>query len=579
VNALDSQITQTEKSIISLLWTKNWSIYKTKVDVSLEKISGNEEIVLKKIKEWEVKYKGKKEKTDKIKYLLLEYIRLSLEEKIAGKANILLKENIIKEQSQITEIEKKEVERSILSIEKIIKTKTENTQTKNIFQTGISQSGKIALVFSTNLSSQGIYSGNINLDNLTVKQQGTDMQANSSVSIDLKDPNGETKLKAFFDAILKDKNSYFLVDKLEILKENEQVKPFLEMLKKIDEKNAYIKQEGTSDVLDWNITSVVETLKKKQNFSFENLFSKKIFFEAYKKEKVGTYSLIPTKELCNLLKSYSWNDEKECSEKESFDLIKPFIDGTINLQININGNINTLSLLIKETGVSIDASTVFSQNDLEKISFNATPDEKIFPWEKVSLYYKKNEKITMLINSDNEKIEWNMLIILDENNAIKSGNGNITSPSFKWNFEIKEKTISGSFKVEDQGKEKISWTIRGKIGWDGTIETLQIQFWGKAVLSQQDTFSGKLIFSKSSNTVNIAYQDTKNDFSFDIQLDKKSDKQYTGNIIFSYQEEKQNKVFCRLDFDITTTFWDVKIEAPKNSLKLEEVLNEPTVNK
>jgi mevalonate pyrophosphate decarboxylase len=76
------------------------------------------------------------------------------------------------------------------------------------------------------------------------------MQANSSVSIDLKDPNGETKLKAFFDAILKDKNSYFLVDKLEILKENEQVKPFLEMLKKIDEKNAYIKQEGTSDVLD-----------------------------------------------------------------------------------------------------------------------------------------------------------------------------------------------------------------------------------------------------------------------------------------------------------------------------------------
>jgi hypothetical protein len=54
--------------------------------------------------------------------------------------------------------------------------------------------------------------------------------------------------------------------------------------------------------------------------------------------------------------------------------------------------------------------------------------------------------------------------------------------------------------------------------------------------------------------VNIAYQDTKNDFSFDIQLDKKSDKQYTGNIIFSYQEEKQNKVFCRLDFDITTTF-------------------------
>jgi len=75
------------------------------------------------------------------------------------------------------------------------------------------------------------------------------------------------------------------------------------------------------------------------------------------------------------------------------------------LQINLNKNISNFSLSVKEKSVSIDATAIFSQDDIEKISLIITPDKKIFPSEEFSFYYKKYEKMTMKLNSYNGKLE------------------------------------------------------------------------------------------------------------------------------------------------------------------------------
>jgi len=225
-----------------------------KIDISLEKISGNEEILLKKIKESEIKYKGENEKIGTTKSFLLQYIKAKLEEKIAENEALLLKKEIEKNQAQINKDEKEEAEKTLLKIEEIIKKKADKAGFENIFQTRKNQSGKVALSFS---SGQNPYNGTIQLDNLNIKQQERNIQINSFVNIDLKDSSGETKLKAFFDVILKDKNFYYFVDKLEILKESKQVNPNLEMLKKLEKKNSYIKQTETSNFL---IKSIINTL-------------------------------------------------------------------------------------------------------------------------------------------------------------------------------------------------------------------------------------------------------------------------------------------------------------------------------
>gem|GEM_PF-1259983 len=75
------------------------------------------------------------------------------------------------------------------------------------------------------------------------------------------------------------------------------------------------------------------------------------------------------------------------------------------MQINLNKNISNFSLSVKEKSVSIDATAIFSQDDIEKISLIITPDKKIFSSEEFSFYYKKYEKMTMKLNSYNGKLE------------------------------------------------------------------------------------------------------------------------------------------------------------------------------
>lgn len=557
----------TEKKISSLIWKEKWEKYKIKLDKIVVKINGNEEIIIKKIEE----NKLSRKKTS-LEYLILEYINIQLKENLKEKNIVTEKENIKNQKMKISEADKKEVKRAIIQIEKIINEKQKKLWIDKVNQDKLSSSGKISFSFFNNFSQKYAYSGSVSFEDFLLQIQENDLKFSSNIDINIHNNGKETALFTSFESLLKDWIAYYTLDKLEVKKESEESKPYIDILKKIDEKNMYIRQEQNKSLIENNINNLTKNLNKRNSLSF--IFWEKAFFEAIRKEDANTYKLIPTQELCENLK-WLQNKEEACSENELFELIKPFIDGTFNLQIKINGNTNILSLYWKEKNLDIESHMIFSSDDIELIQIEMMPNQKIFPSEWFSFHYKKREKLHISLNAENGKIDWNILLSLDENNQIKSWNGNIKSDFVEGSFEIKEKFLSGNISIKESKKEKIHISFYWNIDEKWRLSNFKSDFTWKAIFSPNDILS----WSWTYNTINwmwinTLYTNGQKNMSINIKTKDSNQENYEWFIDFSYEEKEVWEMKYNLNYNIKQENKSILIEAPKTSISLEELLQD-----
>ncbi|NUJ97426.1 hypothetical protein HGA92_01405 [Candidatus Gracilibacteria bacterium] len=557
----------TEKKISSLIGKEKWGKYKIKLDKIVVKINGNEEIIIKKIEE----NKLFRKKTS-LEYLILEYINIQLKENLKEKNIVVEKENIKNQKMKIGEADKKEVKRAIIQIEKIINEKQKKLGIDKVNQDKLSSSGKISFSFFNNFSQKYAYSGSVSFEDFLLQIQENDLKFSSNIDININNNGKETVLFTSFESLLKDGIIYYTLDKLDVKKESEESKPYIDILKKIDEKNMYIRQEQNKSLIENNINNLTKNLNKRNSLSF--IFGEKAFFEAIKKEDANTYKLIPTQELCESLKGLQ-NKEETCSENELFELIKPFIDGTFNLQIKINGNTNTLSLYGKEKNLDIESHMIFSSDDIELIQIEMMPNQKIFPSEGFSFHYKKREKLHISLNAENGKIDGNILLSLDENNQIRSGNGNIKSDFVEGSFEIKEKILSGNISIKESNKEKIHINFYGNIDEKGRISNFKSDFTGKAIFSPNDIFSGSWTYNTINGMgINTLYTNGQKNMSINIKTKDSNQENYEGFMNFSYEEKEVGEMKYNLNYNIKQENKSSIIEVPKTSISLEELLQD-----
>ena len=504
-------------SRINLQSTITWKIYIEKIDKIITKIKSNEQ----SLKNLETKINEIKNKlltsqqtanTKKIISIInyleakvkLELYRLSISDWAELKNELEKKLEEIKN-SSLSEQETIEVNEKLIKIQLNLLENINNKLWKltKDFENISSYEEKGDFKFDLNLKHELIWriKANLELNDYELKNSDFDAKflAKIKAAIDVEQNWVEPmklKMESFIDFISKDSNIYLLLSELNITDEawNETIKWQLDLLKKIAEKNKYIKIE------DKNSKQVLDLIK---NINPSKIISdgKKIMWEpifrAYKKEW-DRYSLVPSKYACDKFKELSAKFDpfngSNCSESQYENMIKSLADNG-DLYLEVWNNENKLGFEMKQwLGISsFNSYIIFTDTSVEELKSELIAKNN----EGFLLEYTKNSNLNFSLDA------WDTNIILESD---LNKYNDFSSAYVSINLERFAYSLDSEIKYQDN---KISGTtIINDMDWDDFINISHIWKYIKNYLELNNNIN----FTISPIAVSTSWysQDAKN---------------------------------------------------------------------
>ncbi len=316
----------------------------------------------------------------------------------------------------------------------------------------------------------------------------------------------------------------------------EDIKEFLDIVKKMWEKESFIKvqsDENTKKVLEFVKNINPKNLKSKSR-EFEN----KALFEAYGKDW-NKYKLKPTKFACEKYKEFvsvfSPFYGKNCSESQYEDMVKELKD-LWNIYMEFNSGETTLGFESNSDEVNIKTFVKYTPSNIKSISFEAIPLEERFKWEYIKFNYLDKSHLNF-----NYIINWATLNFnskLDFNNKFKDIDFNLKSKENKStaNLKLKNNKITWKFNLVESwydyndkewkviDRHNIKWTIIWNTSGDNSLDNLTIDYTWKDLIKNEENLKWKFSLKKDYIEFNVKMSGEW--IKFDFQLNSKFDEKY-----------------------------------------------------
>ncbi len=552
-------------SKIDLKKIKSWDIYKIKIDELIYKIKDNEK-ALNNLSSKIIEIRAQVSKlptstrTKKVSAILnyldtkvnLEKFRLSLKKS----------ENLINEKNTTKDNLEKRLEEMQTSTLSKADTKKINDKIVQIQLNTLKQvNNKIEILWKdfkklTNHETKGDFKFNMDVDhdliwkvkstlelnNYKVKSSWFNSQFSGELKI-LIDSSFKwqdafkIQLSSFIDFITKDENMYILINKLNIENESSDlfIKEQLEILKKIAEKNKYIKFSSE------DTTQILESLK---NLNPSKILSQPLL-KAYKKQG-NRYYLIPTKYACDTLKELSnvfdpFNGSK-CSESQYNNFLEEMAEvGELYMEIWTHKHKLGFDMFPQPDVKSWNSYIIFTNTSIDKIKSELLAKDS----EGFKLEYIKNQKLDFTLNiygwhKDQFKIKFNSIlnnknqftfidssIDFQENNNSPDAellNAKLTlkNRNIVWNFEYSNKSPS----LNDVLREpwhKITSTLTWKLNRNNKIQDLNFSISWSKINPQEKFLDAEFTKNFSNYTFKLhIMEDEYNSLKTDIKLQNKN---------------------------------------------------------
>ena len=567
-NYEDSLVKEIIIKKVNLKKIRTWDTYIKKVDKIITQIKTNREVLQKlEIKIYTTSIKlNKASKTAKIKKFIaildymsakvkLELYRLSIAEaeqkaiEREEKEKEALKKLEAMKKSTLSETDTKLVNEKLVKIQLNL-LENANKGLKNLVKdfenlSNYEEKGDFKLSFNLDHELAWKIKSELELKNYTAKTSGFNSQFSGQLKALIDSvPKWEDALKlqisSFIDFVSKDGNMYVLLNKLNITDEiwTEKIKAQLDVLKKLAEKNKYIKFE------DRNTKQILETLK---NLNPTKILadSKEVLgkpmFKAYEKNG-DKYSLIPTKYACDKFKELNakfdpWNGST-CSDSQYERMLKKLAEsGDLYIEIWTHKNKLSFDAYPEYDIKSFNSYVIFTDTSIDEVKSELVTT-KWTDWFK--LEYLKNNKLNFDLNVW-EEVQLELNSKLDRNNKFSFIDFDY---NVKWyrsevvaDLKLENKKITWSFKSTtekydwydyDTWKSKykpgdiISWNLTWKQDYNNKLQDLELNISWVDAETKEQFLTAKL--SKKSNNytfiLNIT-EDKKTVFDTNVKLNNK----------------------------------------------------------
>lgn len=481
--------------------------------------------------------------------------------------------------SQLTSSEEKEVEKEILKIQKQIVDKSNSLiiELRDELEQYYNYKQKWDLSINADIKLENNKQFNVKalFENYEIIANNFDSQITTDIDLFFQEVSKETsqdavyKFSAEADLISNEGEMYLLLK--DLLAEGKNIDDAIDTLKLFAQENKYVKisDENSKIVYDalnnFNLDSFLEKSKH---------ISEQPFLKAYKKEG-NTYSLIPTQYACktikeNMSKIYSYIGS-DCNNSQYEELLTEFIKAG-SLQLEINGNTNTLSFIVDENSLSMS----YDDNNILAIIAhlqNGTGDKFHLDYkmseylniEFEDLWYSSDLNFVFESTLDKEnnftfidslysnigKTEWATTTIAD----LSLKNRNIV-----WNWNSQTPKYDYTNRKYIPGK-KLQAQLKGQNNYDNTLKDLTVTFSDDKGLSGSLTYENKTL----SGTLKDINDNSKLDINFSAKYDSYEKLIRDGYLNINFKERKRELNTATWTYSYS---WDLK-EIFTTDIKIE----------
>ena len=404
--------------------------------------------------------------------------------------------------------------------------------------------------------------------------------------------NGETEkleINTFLDYISKDSDLYFMVKDFEVFQSEwvENIQDYLDTLIELWEKNQYIKSwySNNSEILEYiNSYKIIEDSKD----ALSNAL-----FETYKKDDDKFY-IIPTKYSCDLYKAtlnkfdpFYWDD---CSDSQYQDMIEE-IKQMGDFYITIDWNSTTFGFEWKwkyDDNELYKWSITFDDDDLDEIFYWIVPNQEYYPgeWLELTFKNKKSLDLEVLTNGWENKLVLNSLLDNDNNFEyidfdLVYGDTNVNfdldNNKFDWNFEAT--TNYFDYNTYEYVNQNIySWTIKWNTDSKNSIEDFKMTYqWSNIDDNSQflnwsldidwRKFNFQNDYNSENNISNISIDwelSSKNyisDLDSNIEFKSKTRTYNYDTWEYEYSDEYNQTILSKIKIDDWEIDWETTLES------------------
>lgn len=446
--------------------------------------------------------------------------------------------------SNLNETEKKKVENEIVKLQLNLFDKT----TKNLevlfdeFEklTNYEDNGNLKMNMNFDYDSIWKIDYNFNFSDYSIKASNFDSQLKWKIEAVMNasmkwEEEFKIELSWFVDFISKDWNIYLLLEKFNIIDENEisELKEIVKKIKEISETNKYI---SYTDENSKEAMQILNSLTPAKIISEGKSILSKPMFEAYGKVdnkfllKPTKYACDKMKELSNKFDPFNWTS---CTDSQYKKLIKDLNETWIIYMIIWDNN--EIWFISDQDWVKINSKIVYNEKNILEVIANITPDQNKYKNEWLNLSFKNNESLNINTNFDKWASVYNFDSKLDSNN-------NFTFINLKWfskskyddlwiNIELKNKIIkwwivstsssydwdSDEYIKSDNIKADINWTTDS----NNKLETLNIDIKGTNINDNSEFLNSNFKYKTWEFSLNnyLTSKYSKSDFEIKWKWD------------------------------------------------------------
>ena len=482
-----------------LLSIKNGYKYQKQIENFVSKLDEKKSItVIKKIEKINNKLEWKSDLKSKNIKIILNYLKIELENKLnkIGETKII-EENISEKDKKVAENEILKIQLNLLNSSKSIINKISSDFNK---YTKYEDKWNLKINFDLNYDDLGQIKSNAQLKNYSIKNNLLDSQFTTefNLNIDSKlenDLEQKLKINSKFDYIEKDWLEYLLVDEFKVLDNKwfESFKEYLDTFTKLAKENNYIEIENNE--VNQNLLKNIRKINPKKIIADSQNILSQSFLEAYNKTW-DKYYLKPTRYACDKIKELSDKFDpvngKKCSDSQYNDLLEE-VTKYWNLYLTIDKEEKELVYEYKKT-TKLDSwiiSIKFNDKNINSIYVNIVPNQTKYKNEWLSFNFINKEKITAYFNSDN----WDNYLKFDS----ELNNYN----SFK---NIKLSINTKGYRDEFRLGFVLDWY---KINWNIDYITSRYD-WATETNVQSNIFNANISWQKNNWNLNITDKDLRN---------------------------------------------------------------------
>ena len=502
INYSFSEYGKTNKnSLLELFWEEKWyKVIKT-IDTYTDKISKKEEnflLFLEKISEKNNAFleKGSEKKDEKKAALLWYILEHWYEEYIKNHSKV---------RNTLLESEKKEIEKSILWLQKYI---FQNTQEMNFNSSKwIEMKGNLNSQIHINWDYFWEIAANFQLNNLWARVKWANSETSGNMKLSITSSGITNNLSSDFTVIQKDGEQFMKVENLtsDGNEEDQFSKEIVAFLEKIQGKKSFVRTVSWRD----EVTELIENFQHTAPVLYSRIQTEALFI-GYKKVGKKT-QLIPSQFMCNLGKELFEGNKEACSQSEYNTFLDTFLKTKLLFTLEKNGENDLYRLSWYEYNTHIYGKLEFSNTGIQEFQLSIIPSQRDYKNQGISLIYNGKDTLDIKVKIENTNF-WARLL---------------------WDI----KNYKGEYAISSYGMWVIQWNFKQIINWENQIFSLS--FKGEKIWWEEDSLE------------------------WDIQINVENKSKFWLDVKASYKQSNEEVFWGNLYYTIDIQEKDLEIKAPE----------------